>query len=345
MMASKNIRKGPTLKVNIPEDAANGTSAIPDDFKSETTVVIDGQTYNAKASDFQFDSFILGRGRYGTVYRAKHIPSNMTMAIKLIQYNADPENRKEQELLLRELDVSARAADCPYIVHFYGALFWDGDVWMCLECMDTSLDKLYKGLYGKDQLIPEDIVGRIAFCVVQALHYLHGLRVIHRDVKPSNILINRDGRVKMCDFGISGTLVDSLVYSLDVGAQAYMAPERINPDKNNTQSYDVRSDVWSLGISLIELATGHYPYSNTDLVFKRLKEIVYDPSPTLPSGEFSPLFEAFVNKCLAKIPDDRPKFVDLLKDPFIVQYETKAVDVAGFVSSALSSFDEAIQKA
>lgn len=61
----------------------SGTSAIPDDFKSETTVVIDGQTYNAKASDFQFDSFILGRGRYGTVYRAKHIPSNMTMAIKV----------------------------------------------------------------------------------------------------------------------------------------------------------------------------------------------------------------------------------------------------------------------
>lgn len=343
-MAGKNVKKR-SLKVDIPDFAANGASPVPDDFKSETSIVIAGQTYSAKASDFQLESFILGRGRYGTVYRAKHIPSNVTMAIKLIQYNADPEHRKEQELLLRELDVSARATSCPYIVHFYGALFWDGDVWMCLECMDTSLDKLYKALYARGQSIPEDIVGRIAYCVVQALHYLHGLNIIHRDVKPSNVLINRDGQVKLCDFGISGTLVNSLVYSLDVGAQAYMAPEKINPDRPDRQSYDIRSDVWSLGISLIELATGHYPYTNTDSVFRRLQEIVYGPSPTLPSGKFTHLFEDFVNKCLAKDSSDRPKFVDLLMHPFIVQYETKEVDVAGFVASAINSFGEAIQRA
>lgn len=92
------------------------------------------------------------------------------------------------------------------------------------QVMDTSLDKFYAKVYRHSRKIPEDIIGKIALAVVSALHYLHSrLKVIHRDVKPSNILINRKGEVKMCDFGISGYLVDSVAKTIDAGCKPYMA--------------------------------------------------------------------------------------------------------------------------
>lgn len=148
-----------------------------------------------------------------------------------------------------DLDISMRASDCPYTVQFYGALFREGDVWICMEVMDTSLDKFYQKVFQHTRKMPEPILGKIAVAVVNALHYLHSqLKVIHRDVKPSNILINRKGEVKMCDFGISGYLVDSVAKTIDAGCKPYMAPERIDPT-GNPGKYDIRSDVWSLGES------------------------------------------------------------------------------------------------
>ena len=123
-----------------------------------------------------------------------------------------------------DLDISMRSSDCPYTVHFYGAMFREGDVWICMEVMDISLDKFYAKAFANELLISEEVLGKIAFSVISALHYLHTeLKVIHRDVKPSNILINRSGHVKMCDFGISGYLVDSVAKTIDAGCKPYMA--------------------------------------------------------------------------------------------------------------------------
>ncbi len=142
------------------------------------------------------------------------------------------------------------------------------------------------------------------FQVISALHYLHTqLSVIHRDVKPSNILINRSGQVKMCDFGISGYLVDSVAKTIDAGCKPYMAvgqadqqktcficqwqcmiafqPERIDPS-GNPSNYDVRSDVWSFGISMIEISTGRFPYSTWTSPFEQLKQVCCCKSPYLP---------------------------------------------------------------
>lgn len=95
------------------------------------------------------------------------------------------------------------------------------------QVMDTSLDKFYAKVYKLGRRIPEDILGKIAVAVVSALHYLYSqLKVIHRDVKPSNILINKKGEVKMCDFGISGYLVDSVAKTIDAGCKPYMAVSR-----------------------------------------------------------------------------------------------------------------------
>ena len=106
---------------------------------------------------------------------------------------------------------------------------------------------------------------------VKALSYLkEKLKIMHRDVKPSNILLDKSGAIKLCDFGISGQLVDSIAKTRDAGCRPYMAPERIDPQR--ARGYDVRSDVWSLGITLIELATGKFPYPKWNSVFEQLTQ-------------------------------------------------------------------------
>lgn len=128
------------------------------------------------------------------------------------------------------MDISMRVIDCAYTVRSYGALFTEGDVLICMELMDASLDKFYHLIFQNNRTMPEDILGKVFMSVVNALHYLHSqLNVIHRDVKPSNILINRSGNIKMCDFGISGYLVNSRALTVEVGSRFYMAPGEFLP--------------------------------------------------------------------------------------------------------------------
>ncbi|XP_077405955.1 dual specificity mitogen-activated protein kinase kinase 6 isoform X2 [Vanacampus margaritifer] len=220
----------------------------PRDLDSKACVTIGDKNFEVKADELERIGE-LGRGAYGVVDKMRHVPSGVIMAVKLIRATV---NTQEQKSLLMDLDISMRTVDCFYTVTFYGALFREGDVWICMELMDTSLDKFYKKVLEKERTIPEDILGKMAVCIVNALEHLHSnLRVIHRDVKPSNVLINRQGQVKMCDFGISGYLVDSVAKTMDAGCKPYMAPERINPETNQ-KGYNVKSDIWSLGITMLE---------------------------------------------------------------------------------------------
>ncbi|KAM3864353.1 LOW QUALITY PROTEIN: dual specificity mitogen-activated protein kinase kinase 4a [Diretmus argenteus] len=278
----------------------------------------------------------IGRGAYGSVNKMVHKPSNQIMAVKRIRSTVD---EKEQKQLLMDLDVVMRSSDCPYIVQFYGALFREGDCWICMELMSTSFDKFYKYVYcSLDDVIPEEILGKITLATVKALNHLkENLKIIHRDIKPSNILLDRNGNIKLCDFGISGQLVDSIAKTRDAGCRPYMAPERIDPSASR-QGYDVRSDVWSLGITLYELATGRFPYPKWNSVFDQLTQVVKGDPPQLSNSEerrFSPKFIAFVNLCLTKDESKRPKYKELLKHPFIQMYEERSVDVASYVCRIL----------
>lgn len=167
------------------------------------------------------------------------------------------------------------------IVQFYGAGFIEGDCCIIMELMDRSLGDLKNYVFGQlKTTIPEQVLKRILLCIVRALQYLKDvLKIIHRDVKPSNMLFNRAGQVKLCDFGISGRLIDSVALTRSIGCQSYMAPERINPD-NAGQAYDIRADVWSLGLSLYELATGRFPYQIHDL-FTLISKIIEGDAPSL----------------------------------------------------------------
>jgi len=238
-----------------------------------------------------------------------------------------------------DMNVLVDSVGCPNIVKFYGAIFWEGDLWLFMEMLDASLDKFYRLAYKhatpqqiNENVIPEDILGKIAASVVKALHYLYGKRIIHRDVKPSNILINRKGEVKLCDFGIAGHLVNSMAQTFEAGCKPYMAPERINPNPNRP-GYDIRSDVWSLGISMLEIAIGRFPYPESKNLFEQLKRVCHDEPPTLPPNKFSNNFENFINQCLQKDFDLRPNYASLLQHDFIKANEGN--DISNFATNIL----------
>ncbi|CAH0394568.1 unnamed protein product [Bemisia tabaci] len=297
--------------------------------------------YDFTSDDLQ-DFGEIGRGGFGTVNKMVHRKSETLMAVKRIRSTVD---EKEQKQLLMDLDVVMMSNECPYIVQFYGALFKEGDCWICMELMDISLDKFYKFIYEKMmQRIPENILGKITVATVKALNYLkEKLKIIHRDVKPSNILLDRRGNVKLCDFGISGQLVDSIAKTRDAGCRPYMAPERIDPYR--ARGYDVRSDVWSLGITLMEVATGHFPYPKWNSAFEQLCQVVQGDPPKLTTNydgnTFSQEFVNFINTCLIKDEQQRPKYNKLLEHPFVKRSDSAIVDVAQYVSQVLDNMANA----
>ncbi|XP_063312429.1 dual specificity mitogen-activated protein kinase kinase 6 [Pelobates fuscus] len=325
-------RRNPNLKISKEVFEPQATSPTPPrDLDSKASILIGEKNFEVKADDLE-PIEELGRGAYGVVEKMRHVPSGQIMAVKRIRATV---NSQEQKRLLMDLDISMRTVDCHFTVTFYGALFREGDVWICMELMDTSLDKFYKHVIDKGLTIPEDILGKIAVSIVRALEHLHSkLSVIHRDVKPSNVLINTQGQVKMCDFGISGYLVDSVAKTLDAGCKPYMAPERINPDLNQ-KGYSVKSDIWSLGITMVELAILRFPYDSWGTPFQQLKQVVEEPSPQLPADRFSADFVEFTSECLKKNSNERPTYTELMQHPFFTLHETKNTDVASFVKCVL----------
>ncbi|XP_017029238.1 dual specificity mitogen-activated protein kinase kinase hemipterous isoform X1 [Drosophila kikkawai] len=292
---------------------------------------INGRQYPTDINDLKHLGD-LGNGTSGNVVKMMHLSSNMIIAVKQMRRTG---NAEENKRILMDLDVVLKSHDCKYIVKCLGCFVRDPDVWICMELMSMCFDKLLK-LSKKP--VPEQILGKVTVATVNALSYLkvkHG--VIHRDVKPSNILIDERGNIKLCDFGISGRLVDSKANTRSAGCAAYMAPERIDPKK---PKYDIRADVWSLGITLVELATARSPYEGCNTDFEVLTKVLDSEPPCLPIGEgfnFSQEFRDFVKKCLTKNHQDRPKYPELLAQPFIRTYEIAKVDVPNWFQSIVDN--------
>eukprot|EP00035_Acanthoeca_spectabilis_P021926 m.440968 g.440968 ORF g.440968 m.440968 type:complete len:376 (-) comp18599_c0_seq1:5170-6297(-) len=305
-----------------------------------------------KSDDFEIVK-ALGKGAGGVVYSVRHKPTNVVLARKMIHLELKP---KAKQQILRELKV-LHECNSPFIVGFYGSFYSDGDINLLMELMDAgAVDHVLKGV-GR---IEEDVCGHITYRVLRGLQYLRDkYKVIHRDVKPSNILINTAGEVKLCDFGVSGQLEDSLANTF-VGTRSYMAPERLRGDK-----YAVTSDIWSLGVSLVEIAVGFHPIPPPDpplrelqpirnpprlmpeaekqpekpmAIFEQLAHIVEGPAPTLPSGVgFSPEMEDFVSKCCMKDPQQRAGLQELLDHPWIKNVMARKVDMAAWIKASTIS--------
>ncbi|KAI0057775.1 kinase [Artomyces pyxidatus] len=206
--------------------------------------------YDLKDEDLK-DLQELGAGNGGSVKKVEHVPTHTLMAKKIVLIDAKPSVRKQ---ILRELQIMHNCHS-DYIISFYGAFLSDPNICICMEFADKgSLDGIYKRIGAIDI----DVVSKVALAVLEGLTYLYDVhRIIHRDIKPSNILFNSKGQIKICDFGVSGELINSIADTF-VGTSTYMSPERIQGAQ-----YTVKSDVWSLGISLIELALGRFPFSDS----------------------------------------------------------------------------------
>ncbi|XP_038561815.1 dual specificity mitogen-activated protein kinase kinase 1 isoform X2 [Micropterus salmoides] len=314
-------------------------------------------TQKQKVGELKDDDFEkiceLGAGNGGVVFKVSHRPSGLIMARKLIHLEIKPAIRNQ---IIRELQV-LHECNSPYIVGFYGAFYSDGEISICMEHMDGgSLDQSLK----KAGKIPEQILGKVSIAVIKGLSYLREKhKIMHRDVKPSNILVNSRGEIKLCDFGVSGQLIDSMANSF-VGTRSYMS-----------------SDIWSMGLSLVEMAIGRFPIPPPDAkeleqifgfpvegeaassesspkprppgrpgssygsdsrppmaIFELLDYIVNEPPPKLP-GIFSSEFQDFVNKCLVKNPADRADLKQLMVHSFIKQSEAEQVDFAGWLCSTI----------
>ncbi|KAL0271675.1 UNVERIFIED_CONTAM: hypothetical protein PYX00_008691 [Menopon gallinae] len=291
----------------------------------------------------------LGSGNGGVVMKVLHLSSGLIMARKLIHLEVKPAIKKQ---IIRELKV-LHECNFVHIVGFYGAFYSDGEISICMEYMDGgSLDLILK----KAGRIPEDILGKITSAVLKGLSYLRDKHAImHRDVKPSNILVNSVGEIKICDFGVSGQLIDSMANSF-VGTRSYMSPERLQGTY-----YSVQSDIWSLGLSLVEMAIGMYPIPPPDAktlasifgskknedeashspshtngprpmaIFELLDYIVNEPPPKLPSGVFSDEFTNFVDSCLKKNPAERAGLKTLMNHDWMKKTDMKTVDISGWV--------------
>nr|ALE20541.1 MAP2K7 [Leptinotarsa decemlineata] len=278
----------------------------------------------------------LGNGTCGHVVKMRHKPSNKIIAVKQMRRSG---NSEENKRIIMDIEVVLKSHDCKYIVQCLGCFITESEVWICMELMDTCFDKLLKRF---KQPVPEEVLGKVTVATVEALSYLkdtHG--VIHRDVKPSNILLDTKGNVKLCDFGISGRLVDSMAKTRSAGCAAYMAPERIEPDPQNPD-YDVRADVWSLGITLVEMATGVFPYQDCKTDFEVLTKVIGQDPPSLPQDkEFTTEFREFVSCCLKKDKKHRPKYKQLKNQPFIKKYEvTDDVNVGEWYVKLLQSSED-----
>ncbi|KAL3108320.1 hypothetical protein niasHT_014469 [Heterodera trifolii] len=185
----------------------------------------------------------LSDGQFGSVYKALDTRNDRMMAVKCIAADGASGTRQS---LLNEIAILKRCAHAN-IVQFHAALFVDNQLLICMELMDAlSLDR-----YG--QITPH-VLGAVSVAIMDGLKYLWELHIMHRDIKPSNFLVNSSGQIKLADFGVSKQMAQSVAWSY-VGTKVYMAPERLGGDV-----YSVASDVWSLGISLAEMALGRFPF-------------------------------------------------------------------------------------
>lgn len=278
----------------------------------------------------------LGEGASGEVQKVRHKPSGMLMAKKTISTSANPAIHRQ---ILRELAFN-RSCHSDYIVRYYGAFLEDQDssISICMEfCEAGSLDAIYKKVKSRNGRTGEKVLGKVSECVLKGLGYLHERKIIHRDIKPSNILVTRQGQIKLCDFGVSGELINSVAGTF-TGTSYYMAPERIRG-----LAYTITSDVWSLGLTILEVASNRFPFpadgepplGPIDL----LSYVVNMKVPELQDDEkagikWSRGLKDFIERCLEKEPLKRPGPHKMTSHPFIRKSETRQPqpDIAKFVA-------------
>ncbi|XP_038654074.1 myosin-IIIa isoform X4 [Scyliorhinus canicula] len=267
----------------------------------------------------------IGKGTYGKVFKVLNKKNDSKAAVKIL----DPIHDIDEEIEA-EYNILQALSDHENVVKFYGMYYKkdakNGDqLWLVLElCNGGSVTDLAKGLLKRGERMSESVIAYILQEALMGLKHLHNNKTIHRDIKGNNILLTTEGGIKLVDFGVSAQLTSTrLRCNTSVGTPFWMAPEVIACEQQLDSSYDVRCDVWSLGITAIELADGNPPL--TDLhPMRALFKIPRNPPPKLHQPElWSELFNDFITICLIKDFEHRPTVSNLLEHPFIRQIQGK----------------------
>ncbi|KAJ6663234.1 hypothetical protein lerEdw1_010370, partial [Lerista edwardsae] len=260
---------------------------------------------------------VVGNGTYGQVYKGRHVKTGQLAAIKVMNVTED-----EEEEIKLEINMLKKYSHHRNIATYYGAFVkkspaeHDDQLWLVMEyCGAGSVTDLVKKTKGN--CFKEDWIAYICREVLRGLAHLHLHHVIHRDIKGQNVLLTENAEVKLVDFGVSAQLDRTIGRrNTFIGTPYWMAPEVIACDENPESTYDYRSDLWSLGITAIEMAEGAPPLCDMHPM-RALFLIPRNPPPKLKSRKWSKKFLNFVDSCLVKNYVHRPATEALLKHSFI----------------------------
>ncbi|XP_007530543.1 STE20-like serine/threonine-protein kinase isoform X2 [Erinaceus europaeus] len=261
----------------------------------------------------------LGDGAFGKVYKAQNKETNVLAAAKVI----DTKSEEELEDYMVEIDILA-SCDHPNIVKLLDAFYYENNLWILIEfCAGGAVDAVMLEL---ERPLTESQIQVVCKQTLEALNYLHDNKIIHRDLKAGNILFTLDGDIKLADFGVSAKNTRTIQRRDSfIGTPYWMAPEVVMCETSKDRPYDYKADVWSLGITLIEMAEIEPPHHELNPMRVLLKIAKSEPPTLAQPSKWSSNFKDFLKKCLEKNVDSRWNTSQLLQHPFVTVDSNKPI--------------------